>query len=127
MDFGSLVQTKRNPRWDICPLTAKAIMKTHSKNFPAFAVTLSSSKGDASMQKEPGRLIGATFIPNRIFRGRIIDALRDAPQGLTLHSIGKQIALDWKTSVHRDWLQKILQQLTRESMLAQRKGKYILG
>ena len=27
MDFGSLVQTKKNPRWDICPLTKKGICK----------------------------------------------------------------------------------------------------
>jgi adenine-specific DNA glycosylase len=77
MDFGSLVQTKRNPRWDICPLTRERIMKTTKKNFP---VTLRRAQGDS--QKEPGRLVGSVFVPNRIFRGRIVEALRDAHRGL---------------------------------------------
>jgi adenine-specific DNA glycosylase len=72
MDFGSLVQTKNNPKWDICPLTAKGIMKTTptlwSKMMQQRANRLPLT---ASRSLEPGRLVGSTHIPNRIFRGRI--------------------------------------------------------
>ena len=131
MDFGSLVQTKRSPKWDVCPLTREGIMKTTQENFelriPDFGKSSFSQSAIRNQRKEPGRLIGATFIPNRIFRGRVIEALRDAPRGLTLHDIGRQIALDWDPAEHHDWLKTILAQLTRESMLGVKKGRYVLG
>ncbi len=134
MDFGSLVQTKRNPRWEVCPLTQKGIMRTTKKNYES-PLRLGSGQGimnhgkvsSSSKKIEPGRTVGSTFIPNRIFRGRVIEALRDAPRGLTLHDIGAQIALDWDPKEHHEWLQTILHQLTRETMLGVRRGKYVLG
>lgn len=122
MDFGSLIQTKRNPKWDICPLTAKNIMKTTPKTFSTFHFPLS-----IRTRKEPGRLVGSTFIPNRIFRGRIVEALRDAPRGLTLHDIGKQIALDWDPKEHRGWLSRILDRLKEDRLLLERRNRYVLG
>ena len=72
-------------------------------------------------------MMGSVFIPNRIFRGRVIEALRDAPRGLTFHDIGRHIAIDWNPDEHREWLRRILAKLTREAMLGVRRGKYILG
>ena len=123
MDFGSLVQTKRNPQWDICPLTKRGIMKTTNKNY---ALRMKNEEFP-KFRSEPGRLVGSTFVPNRIFRGRVIEALRDAPRGLTLEDIGAQIALDWSPAEHHAWLKGILDQLTRETMLGVKKGKYVLG
>lgn len=123
MDYGSLVQTKKNPKWEVCPLTREGIMKTTKKNYELRMKNYESSKS----KTEPGRLIGSTFIPNRIFRGRVIEALRDAPRGLTLNDIGAQIALDWDPKEHHEWLSGILQQLTRETMLGVKRGRYVLG
>ncbi|NOS67410.1 MAG: hypothetical protein HOO67_03550, partial [Candidatus Peribacteraceae bacterium] len=128
MDFGSLVQTKRNPKWDICPLTREGIMKTTRKNYELRITNYGKKARTQSLKKrEPGRAVGSVFIPNRIFRGRVIEALRDAPKGLTLHDIGAQIAIDWDSDEHHDWLSGILAQLVKETMLGCRKGRYVLG
>ncbi len=124
MDYGSLVQTKKNPKWDVCVLTRSKIMKTTPRNFPTIKP---SSHPTISGKQEPGRHVGSTFIPNRIFRGRVIEALRDAPRGLTLHDIGVQVALDWDPQEHQEWLKKILTRLVQETMIGVRRGKYVLG
>lgn len=125
MDFGSLVQTKRNPRWDICPLTAKGIMVTTPKKFSRSQyVTLSLSKDP---KKEPGRFVGSVYIPNRIFRGRIVEALRDAHQGLSLIAIGKQISVDWDPKEHTEWLEGLLEKLIRDGMIVRRGKRFLLG
>lgn len=118
MDYGSLVQTKSNPKWEICVLTERGIMKTTRKNLK---VTLKSKK-----KKEPGRQIGGRFTPNRIVRGRIIEALRDAPQGLSLDRIGSEVAIDWNAS-QRPWLRDILQKLSKDALIKMRKKKYALS
>ena len=123
MDYGSLVQTKRNPKWDICPLTKKGIMKTT----PLRAARFAGQAKKKTLKKEPGRRVGSTFIPNRIFRGRVVDALRDAPRGLTLEDIGSRVALDWNPEAHREWLDGILAQLAREAMVRPQRGRYVLG
>ncbi len=120
MDFGSMVQTKSNPKWDICPLTEKGIMKAMPKNFPE------SRKLKAENSKEPGRTMGAKYIPNRIFRGRIVDALREHPAGLTFHEIGAEICTDWGEE-HRVWLEGLLVKLERDGMLLPRGSRFVLG
>ncbi len=128
MDYGSLVQTKRSPKWDICPLTREGIMKATKMNYELRIMNYGKNARTQSLKKrEPGRTVGSVFIPNRIFRGRVIEALRDAPKGLTLHDIGAQIALDWDPEEHREWLSGILKQLIRETLLGKKKGNYVLG
>jgi len=118
MDFGSLVQTKKNPRWDLCPLTAKKLMKATIKNFPRSQVR--------TPNPEPGRKICGRFVPNRIVRGRIVEALRDAPAGLSLDALGRRIAADWSKALHRRWLQEILTRLRRDALVTERARKYVL-
>ncbi len=125
MDFGSLVQTKRNPRWDICPLTAKGIMKTVKKDWDRLQIT--NCTLHIAEKKEPGRLVGTKYIPNRIFRGKVIEELRDAPQGLPLETIGRRICLDWSPREHRKWLKDILRKLENDSMLVAKRGKFRLA
>jgi adenine-specific DNA glycosylase len=128
MDFGSLVCTKRNPRWNICPLTAKDLMKTTPKMWQA----LESEKPKTKNQKpktssEPGRLVGSVHIPNRIFRGRIVEQLRDEHQGLTLKEIGKRISVDWDPDEHTAWLKGLLEKLEKDGMIAQKHQVYMLS
>lgn len=121
MDFGSLVCTKKNPRWDICPLTAKGLCKA------SYRVKNEGGKRMAKKpRKEPGRFMGTRFIPNRIFRGRIIEELRDEEQGLSLYQIGRRVCLDWSGD-HAGWLEEILQKLQRERFLEEKRGKFVLA
>lgn len=118
MDFGSLVCTKTNPKWGNCPLTRRGICKA------AYRVARSSAKKEA---REPGRHMGAKFVPNRIFRGRIVDELRDAPSGLPIDEIGRRICMDWSPQEHRQWLDSLLLKLRHEELIAVRKGRFTLA
>jgi A/G-specific adenine glycosylase len=123
MDFGSLVQTKNNPKWDICPLTAKGLMKATSSSSPCGR---DKRRGDFKKRREPGRTVGSKYIPNRIFRGRIIEELRDSIKGLRAEEIGRRVCLDWQTQLHAEWLDAILQKLQSESFIKRSKDKYVL-
>ena len=125
MDFGSLVQTKNNPRWDICPLTKKGIMKTTQRSFARVRVDRAKSAADHA-RREPGRFVGSRFVPNRIFRGRIIEALRNADKGLTLPAIGREICIDWDDG-RRAWLEALLQKLSAEALIRKKGRNYVLG
>lgn len=120
MDFGSLVQTKSNPKWNICPLTEKGIMKTTQKQFEK-----RSSAASTPAKKEPGRFEGAKYVPNRIFRGRIVDALREYDR-LTLDQLGPEICHDWSDE-HREWLKKILHKLTQDALIARKGDAFVLA
>ncbi len=120
MDFGSLVQTKSNPKWDICPLTEKGLMKATPQNFPK------NQKLKPKSLPEPGRMMGAKYIPNRIFRGRIVDALRENARGLTLEEIGTEICIDWSEE-HRPWLEGLLLKLEKDGMLLPEGSRFVLG
>lgn len=122
MDYGSLVQTKSNPKWDVCPLTAKGIMKTTMHHFRK----LPTAHCPLPTRKEPGRMEGARYTPNRIFRGRIVDILRDHDAGLTLETIGKSVCNDWDKR-HRSWLRTVLQTLKDDALIAHHHGKFLLA
>jgi len=122
MDFGSLVQTKNNPKWDICPLTDANIMLTTPANW------IPPVRGAAKekLKKEPGRMLGSTYIPNRIFRGRIVEALREHPDGLSFDQIGAEICTDWAEE-YREWLKGLLVKLETDGMLREKGENFILG
>lgn len=117
MDFGSLVCTKNSPKWDefsgnlrlSCRAYGKEIKRTKKVN-----------------NNEPGRLLAGRFIPNRIFRGRIIEELRDTKRGLSSDEIGSRIALDWTLGDHGAWLEKLLRSLERDRMVRRLRGKVVL-
>ena len=76
---------------------------------------------------EPGRLVGQKFIPNRIFRGRIVEELRDAEKGIVLKDIGRRICIDWNREEHEEWLKRLIKKLVQDGMLEQRGGRYVLA
>lgn len=115
MDFGSAVCTKRSPACGVCPLAKNGLCRA------AFKVP-TVVRSTTVKQKEPGRMVGSTFIPNRLFRGRILEALRDAPGGLMADQIGQIIAIDWNPHEHAEWLSGLLTKLEGEQFLV-RKGK----
>jgi A/G-specific adenine glycosylase len=119
MDFGSLVQTKNNPKWDICPLTRKGLMKATRKN-----LRLSD---DRKKKTEPGREIAGKFVPNRIIRGRVVEELRDASSGLKFEDIGARVCIDWSQDEHREWLRGILEKLKNDALIRSRGARYLLA
>lgn len=117
MDFGSLVVTKNNPKWDLLPVGMRSICKAYGKQ----KVRIKNV-----FKKEPGREIGGRFIPNRIFRGRIVEELRDHPKGLSSEEIGKRVAIDWTMGDHRKWLTSLLHKLSADQLIAADGGKFRL-
>lgn len=113
MDYGSLVQTKTNPKWEICILTARRLMKATPENW----VPPVRGAAKEKMKKEPGREVGGVYIPNRIFRGRIVEALRDAEKPLSLDEIGQVVCIDWEEQ-HRVWLHSLLIKLQTDRLIA---------
>lgn len=118
MDYGSLVCTKRSPKWDICPLTHEGVMKAAYKELP-------KNPRPKKARQEPGRMVGSTHIPNRIFRGRIIDELRDAKKGLTEAEIGKRICIDWDPATHKQWLKGLIEALKKDDLI-HKTGKTVV-
>lgn len=127
MDFGSLVQTKRHPRWERCPLTEKGLMVTTPRSFSRVQKEADSLSRAHRSVREPGRKISGRFVPNRLIRGRIVEALRDAPSGLSLHVLGRRVAADWSTVRHGIWLKGILRTLQRDALIEERTGSYFLA
>ena len=77
------------------------------------------------VRKEQGRMVGSAYVPNRIFRGKIVEVLRDAETGLTQEEIGRQICIDWNAEL-RPWLNELLKKLVREHMLSETGERYLL-
>ncbi len=113
MDYGSLVQTKTNPKWELCVLTHANLMRARPGSVRA-------SRRDAP-KKEPGRMVGATFIPNRIFRGRIVDVLRDHPNGLKFDDIAKWISPDHSDKLNM-WLDEMIKKLVQDGMIVRSRN-----
>lgn len=119
MDFGSLVCTKRNPKCATCP--EQKICSS------AFKIGSGNKRTTNLINKEPGRMLGGRFIPNRIFRGRIVEALRDHHSGLSFERIGAEICVDWNMDDHKEWLKGLLAGLVRDSMIQKKRNIYLLA
>lgn len=117
MDFGSLVQTQKYVDWDNCPLTAKKLMKATSENTPVSYIR--------KTKKEPGQMIGGTFVPRRLIRGMVIEVLRNQLSDVSLQMIGKSIKPDWSKG-DAPWLKQLLEQLSTEGMVQHHQSKYSL-
>lgn len=128
MDYGSLVQTKNNPKWDICILTDRGLMKTTPESFELGVTSRKNSKLDSRSSKkvEPGRYVGTKYVPNGIFRGKIVEALRDAKKPMSSEEIGRQICIDWEAQ-HREWLVSLLIKLETDQLITKRGEVYLLA
>lgn len=118
MDFGSLVCTKHNPKWDELSPGMRSVCKAYGR-------TIDRTK--KITKKEPGRLMAGKFVPNRIFRGKVIEALRDAEKGLTLEEVGKRAIADWTMGDHQKWLDALLAALVRDRLIRRKRTLYTLG
>jgi A/G-specific adenine glycosylase len=84
------------------------------------------TSGKIKRATEPGRTVDGKFIPNRIFRGRIIEELRDAQQGIDFVTLGQRICSDWNQKAHRTWLEGVITKLQTDELIEERRKKYVL-
>ncbi len=103
MELGALVCTASNPGCSRCPL-AEACPS-------AFTI----AKRNARRRKEPG-LAG---IPNRIYRGRIVEKLRNlrGRRMIAVDTLGKEILKGYTKREHA-WLRNLLHGLERDGLIA---------
>lgn len=117
MDFGSLVCTKNNPKWDLMSKQLQSVCMAYGKEI---------KRTKKVNKKEPGRMMAGRFVPHRIFRGKIVEALRDAPTGLTRDAVGHVAIADWSMDDHAAWLEGLLEKLTHDGLLEKKGKKYRL-
>ena len=113
MDFASIVCTKRSPQCEYCPIKKKCL------SFPY--------PQDERIQKrcEVGRKENGKHIPRRIFRGRIVDYLRNHQSG-TIDQIGLSIKKDWHGKNDRIWCEHVLQGLMKDDIVMRKKDLWML-
>ncbi len=112
MDFASAICTKRKAKCLICPL------KDFCKSFP------DPSDFTKPKNREVGREENGKHVPRRIFRGRIIELLRERRCDLT--QIGVTIKSDWNDISDKKWLKEILDNLEKEGMIERIRQKWKL-
>jgi len=102
MDLGALVCTARVPRCSLCPvntLCASAFSKALRKKISTAKRAEPSFKG----------------IPRRIYRGRILKALHDAP--LTSQQLAERV-VDGFHLRDMKWIMSVLETMEREALIA---------
>ena len=106
MDLGATVCLPRNPRCNICPVVTDC-----PSSFRQFKRTFTP-------KREPSR----NGIPNRIYRGRIVELLRMSRRPLRATHVGEQIMSRFARKDIR-WLKDILNGLERDGLLRLKNGK----
>jgi len=114
MDLGSQVCTARGPVCGVCPLKALC------NSWPAITTL---ERSELPRQKETSRERVDRFgIPNRIYRGRIVERLRgDKVPVRDLTKLGKRVREEFS----RDdiaWLQNVLSGLVKDGLVEEKNG-----
>ncbi len=107
MDLGATVCTARAPRCGVCPVAPWCKSRTSM-----------SRTGPVQMKREP-LFYG---VPERIYRGRIVNRLRAVNNGhtITLTSLGTHILTRY-TGRNEAWLRRLLERLERDGLVRLRK------
>ena len=103
MDLGSLVCTAANPKCDLCPV---------SQSCPSAFKVKRTTRGRSPV--EPRR----DGIPNRIYRGRIVEILRNvrARKSISFGMLASQVKPDF-THRDRQWLSGVLSGLQKDGLV----------
>jgi len=112
MDFASNICTKRQAKCLRCPLSKICASYPDPDDYIRVK------------KVEIGREECGKHIPRRIYRGRIIEALRKK-KGIT-DDIGREIKKDWGESGDVEWLGEILAILAKEQMIEKKNNHWIL-
>ena len=103
MDLGALVCTARRPRCTECPVAALCRSRPHMDRAAPVPV-----------KREPS----FRGVPRRIYRGRILEALRALPPGTSMasHELGRRVIRGFSARNAR-WLDSLLQAMARDGLL----------
>ena len=102
MDLGATICTAGTPSCFVCPVKAMCASSGVMARAPA-----------AQRKREPS-LMG---IPNRIYRGRIVDLLRNRERGMTISRMGARVCAGFRPA-HLPWLTGLLASLERDGLIA---------
>ncbi|MDD5055995.1 MAG: hypothetical protein PHZ00_07070 [Candidatus Peribacteraceae bacterium] len=116
MDYGSLVMTKANPKWELLSSELRSICKAYGK------VKAGTKKVNKS---EPGIDLDGRFIPRRIIRGKVVEALRGADGWIAIDEVVRKIGFE---SVNdQQWFDELLKGLRRDGLIEIRASKIRLA
>jgi len=107
MDLGALVCTARRPRCTECPLAVICASRGRLKR-------------DAAVAKRAEPSLDG--IPNRIYRGRIVEALRGTSGSMALPALGKSIHKRFSRNHHR-WLEHLIRALEKDGLVKHHKNR----
>ncbi len=107
MDIGATICRARHPSCTACPLSAMCASRTGMIRAPG-----------GKPKKEPGM----NGVPNRMYRGRIVEALRSARAGMTARALGERIYPGFSAREFR-WLESLLSALERDGLVSVMRGK----
>jgi A/G-specific adenine glycosylase len=103
MDIGATICTLRAPRCEICPAASFCKSKQSMKETNA---------------TKPKREPSFSGVPNRIYRGRIIEELRrrNGTGSISIRKLGPRVHPNF-SSRHSKWLESILKSLQRDGLI----------
>jgi len=104
MDLGATICTARSPRCGECPVSSIC----------ASRLTMTAAR-PVQRKQEPSM----HGIPNRIYRGRIVETLRTSPRPLLVRQIGPRLLPDYGAR-HRTWLRKLIEGLSNDGLVSVR-------
>lgn len=111
MDFGALICTAKNPACDRCPL-----FQTCASGRSIHAAIRKAASNRVKKQEPAPR--STPNIPNRIYRGRIVELLRqhEGTVPLVAQQIGKKVKPDYSSKEWR-WLKTLLNDLRSDGLI----------
>jgi A/G-specific adenine glycosylase len=112
MDFASIICTKRAPQCLQCPLGDMCF------SFP------NPQDEKKTARKEIGRSECDKHVPRRIFRGRIVEFLRQ--RNGTVNDIGQAIKKDWHEANDHEWCKNVLEGLKKDQMVLCKNDVWML-
>ncbi len=118
MDIGATICKATRPACEICPL------RTMCKAYPRI-LKIRKLPSQKTARKER---VDALGIPNRIYRGRVVEFLREQSVPVaTLGRLGRGIREAYDDVEHGAWLRGVLEGLVRDGLIAKKRGRWVLA
>lgn len=111
MDFGSSVCMRNSPSCSTCVLSSSC------KFAPLYKESGSKALFVMEKKKEKGVSENGKHIPNRIFRGRIVEFVRKNAGVVKIGDLGNAVKKDYTTS-DKDWLVWLCTRLQKDGMIS---------
>lgn len=109
MDFGSLICKAKNPSCESCFQSKECKFAPLYKQHGQKALFVKEKK------QEPGISENGKHIPNRIFRGRIVEFIRNNPGTIEIQILGEKIKKDFTNE--QEWLLTLITKLEKDGFI----------